>query len=135
MADAASFTAALDSIILKTLYIKLTFYPLNCVSLDKKSLQETTYQASRRDRAVLGHHCPNSTPPCPRESFDSASCPAVLQKTYTSALEVEGLLTRNQTSGIETRGSIGSMNRGPKLQGAPESGAGKILRKKIICHF
>jgi len=45
-----------------------------------KKLQITTYRVSRHDQAGLGLHIPNSTPPCPYESFGFASCPAVLQR-------------------------------------------------------
>jgi len=35
-----------------------------------------------------------------------------------------------ETSGVETGSSGGSMNRGPELLGAPESGAKKITEEK-----
>ena len=37
---------------------------------------------------------------------------------------------RHTTSGVETGGSGGSMNRGPELLGIPESGAKKFYARK-----
>ena len=49
---------------------------------------------------------------------------------YSGHIQGHHILRRGMISGIETRGSGSSMNRGPELLGAPESGAQKFYARK-----